>query len=1489
MSKDTIHLFNNVSVKGIIANGSIGTTGQTLASNGTVAYWSDITGYTGSVGFTGSRGTDGYAGSVGFTGSRGTDGYAGSVGFTGSQGPIGFTGSWGGTAQANVNMNGYSINSANTINVNDIVATGNLTISGTTTYINTTNLNIGDNILTLNADLPGATAPTENSGIEVNRGSSANVQFIWDETSDRWTTNGQSLAISSLIASGSASGITTLAAGNTTITGFANVSVSVNSAAFTVGSTVVANSTGTYATFLNGKTESNLNVNTATFSNTITVADTRNTVTTPETTTAPQVRFDFKVNTTDGLSDGGLYFGEMTFRPYGTTTDWSGGPAHQLGFTSNGNIHHRSGTSTTWGSWRRLYEENTVLAAANTTITGFANVSTTLQVTGIATFNDDIYLGTNARYIYAKMSNGTTNNRLLGINSANVVYIGAIDNAVSSTIINAGGGASPLHIYANNITSASFVANGNVGFGTTTPNYRLHIEHNSDTITGIFTRNSNTGTSAAAAVLASSALGSIYMRAHSAAHSAWPNSTLLVSESGFTGGLNILQGGANPVRLWTDSLERMRIAANGNVGIGNTAPASKLVVAGNVEISTGGLNSVNGAIVISNTGSSSATITISTANTSANGGVGTEYIRSRVHSNQDLAFVTDARLYFQSAGANWSRGVTYTTTSPFTTVSGTGQHFGISTVDARSNATSSGVFSDLDVSHTANTATGASATLQYSVITSSTTESSWSGTANNAMLYSGYNAGTLRYRVNRNGDIWTNGSITVTSTLATGNTTITGDLSVTGNTTLGDASADSVTINANTITIAANSNIDAGTLYIDSLNNRVGIGTTAPQNLLHLESASPVIRFRDTDSAAGTYSTISSDNTTGSFLISADSANTAASSTISFLTDGAERVRFTGTGSALFLGSASQTLDIGTTTGVSYLQSYGASFANTPLALYTGTSERMRIAADGNVGIGNSSPARKLTVQGDSAGTLTVAAFYNADLTNNNGSVFSFRTDTSGAGAQSFWEYAGVSGVVDEHNNATRAGSLNFFTGNSTGLANRLTIVSNGHVGIGTSTPVGRLDTVGIAYLGSDTNNSLFVNSNTTVTRVFAAGRSSFSNSALSIGTSNTTSTVEAIRIDTLGNIGIGSTNPAVKVVISNAGAEGYEINPTGGVGGGATVSAYNRSTSAYTTLTTYASAMTWYANGTTRAIDLVSNGNLGIANTTPAHKLAIAGDLYVAGAGSSAYYNTINNSGLTSVSPNGAQIALRLIQTGIADWSIYNEATTGNLRVGTVAQFSTNGNIGIGTATPAAKLHLFDSNAPETRLQIGNTLSEGAYTFYSGSTKEAAIGFIPNSAFLNISSGRSAGWGGTITFTTDTSERMRIAANGNVGIGNTAPVNRLFVTGDIGLDGISVRDTATATTTAVTQITLFEYPIATYDSCDVIIKAVRSGERHTTKVLVTANSTVAIATEYGTLTTGSSLYTVDADISGANTRIRITPSSTTSTVFKASYELITT
>jgi len=72
----------------------------------------------------------------------------------------------------------------------DVTVGGNLTVSGTTTSINTETLTVNDNIIVLNNNATGA--PSENAGIEVERGSSTNVAIRWNETTDKWesTTDG---------------------------------------------------------------------------------------------------------------------------------------------------------------------------------------------------------------------------------------------------------------------------------------------------------------------------------------------------------------------------------------------------------------------------------------------------------------------------------------------------------------------------------------------------------------------------------------------------------------------------------------------------------------------------------------------------------------------------------------------------------------------------------------------------------------------------------------------------------------------------------------------------------------------------------------------------------------------------------------------------------------------------------------------------------------------------------------------------------------------------------------------------------------------------------------------------------------------------------------------------------------------------------------------------------------------------------------------------
>ena len=68
---------------------------------------------------------------------------------------------------------------------NNLVVQGNLTVQGTQTIVNTETIELADNIIVLNSNFTGA-SPTENAGIEVERGSATNVQLFWDETNDAW-------------------------------------------------------------------------------------------------------------------------------------------------------------------------------------------------------------------------------------------------------------------------------------------------------------------------------------------------------------------------------------------------------------------------------------------------------------------------------------------------------------------------------------------------------------------------------------------------------------------------------------------------------------------------------------------------------------------------------------------------------------------------------------------------------------------------------------------------------------------------------------------------------------------------------------------------------------------------------------------------------------------------------------------------------------------------------------------------------------------------------------------------------------------------------------------------------------------------------------------------------------------------------------------------------------------------------------------------------
>jgi len=116
----------------------------------------------------------------------------------------------------------------------------------------------------------------------------------------------------------------------------------------------------------------------------------------------------------------------------------------------------------------------------------------------------------------------------------------------------------------------------------------------------------------------------------------------------------------------------------------------------------------------------------------------------------------------------------------------------------------------------------------------------------------------------------------------------------------------------------------------------------------------------------------------------------------------------------------------------------------------------------------------------------------------------------------------------------------------------------------------------------------------------------------------------EAMRIDSSGNLGIGTSSPGFKLVVSKNGAEGIEFVP-GGVSNVSTTQYYNRSGAAYTANAQDASYHSWLISGAEKArIDSSGNLLVGATATINARKTLIA-------------YSDVTNNGLAINETTGA------------------------------------------------------------------------------------------------------------------------------------------------------------------------------------------------------------------------------------------------------------
>jgi hypothetical protein len=445
-------------------------------------------------------------------------------------------------------------------------------------------------------------------------------------------------------------------------------------------------------------------------------------------------------------------------------------------------------------------------------------------------------------------------------------------------------------------------------------------------------------------------------------------------------------------------------------------------------------------------------------------------------------------------------------------------------------------------------------------------------------------------------------------------------------------------------------------------------------------------------------------------------------------------------------------------------------------------AEVLTVSEVGNVGLGTTSPGNKLTIQdslsirnssgfdrvtflmSSSSPIMSMARNSDAVTTvsiNSNG-VSYFNGGNVGIGTTTPGSILDIRQDNLPRITLVRNGIISWFIGNpaqstsnnfsigtdSGGNSNILNITNTGNVGIGTTSPEARLQV------------------NTSGSEPIRLVRSGVGTWGLAISATNrfaiydAVADAERIAITSSGNVGIGTTNP---LTISN-----YKIVTTNDVSG----SGYAAQTNGVLSLYSYSNA-----NGSTiseqRSLPLFFE-----TNGTERMRIFSSGNVFIGPSASDAGFRLDVNGGDIRINSNSSPSLMLLNSSaGGRNWRI-RSSDGGNFIVGRtgIADYLTildgSGNVGIGTANPGAPLSFadteslkiqFNANAANfygiSKLAGGGNLQDGEYRFTAGNT-----------------------FGGGFTFSSQGSEKVRITAGGNVGIGDSSPGEILTVRGNIHL-----------------------------------------------------------------------------------------------------------
>jgi hypothetical protein len=259
-------------------------------------------------------------------------------------------------------------------------------------------------------------------------------------------------------------------------------------------------------------------------------------------------------------------------------------------------------------------------------------------------------------------------------------------------------------------------------------------------------------------------------------------------------------------------------------------------------------------------------------------------------------------------------------------------------------------------------------------------------------------------------------------------------------------------------------------MLIDNSGN-IGIGSSAPASVLDIPGnvTSHVRVYKNIASSSGNYPSTTGNgielkgssaqrfamavNNTGAFSLMAESTG----KTIDFNSAGTmslDRIGMKGYGA---LSSPSLTMDITSGDEVGFYVPGGSGSNN--LGFITDRLERMRINGSGNVGIGSTNPADKLTVSG--AGTTRISVH------NTTEAIGEYADMSFGSGTVNSTDLLGHirTEITDADPNPLKS-KMGFFVNGGDLALNPMTIDDNGFVGIGTTDPTSELQVIGVLEVG---------------------------------------------------------------------------------------------------------------------------------------------------------------------------------------------------------------------------------------------------------------------------------------------------------------------------------------------------------------------------------------------------------------------------------------